>query len=326
MVLTLFYKPPVSTDVVADSIRHLHSVINKTYKFQHAVLSPYKELEKGDEGVRVVVTTIVSTSADCPDVRTVSKGREVAEAEQKFGFEAVFERKNIYDSHRAPGLAVFDMDSTLIQQEVIDELAAAVGVKDKVSAITKRAMEGEIDFTESLKLRVALLEGVPTTVWDELKESTIKFTPGARDLTKCLKQLGWKMAVLSGGFTPLASWVAHELKLDYYHANKLCISEDGAHLTGKLEPDSDIIHAERKQALLLRIAAGDCIPLERVVAVGDGANDLPMLGTAGLGIAFDAKPKVQMEAPARLNTRNLLDVMYLLGYDKKAIDGLLLEP
>lgn len=236
----------------------------------------------------------------------------------------IIQPRSLHSLHRThPGLAVFDMDSTLIQQEVIDELARAVGRYDRVAAITEAAMRGEApytDFSASLRARVALLKGVPVSIWDELKRDVITFTPGARELTRALRQLGWKTAVLSGGFTPLAEWVKETLGLDYAVANFLVADEErGGVLTGELVAGRPIIDGQAKRELLVQLAAENGVPIERTIAVGDGSNDLLMMGVAGLGIAFNAKPKVQAAAPARLNGESLLDVLYVLGYSQAEI-------
>ena len=217
---------------------------------------------------------------------------------------------------KRPGLAVFDMDSTLIQQEVIDELARKVGKYAQVAAVTEAAMRGELDFEASLRARVKHLQGVPLSIWDELKADVISFTPGARELTKALKHHGWKLAVLSGGFMPLATWVRDELGLDYAFANQLVVDGGTRTLTGELVPGAPIVHAVRKRELLEQIAAENGIAMADTVAVGDGSNDLLMMKAAGLGVAFNAKPKVQAEAPAKINSDTLLDVVYLLGYSR----------
>lgn len=177
-------------------------------------------------------------------------------------------------------------------------------------------MRGEApytDFEASLRARVALLAGVPGSIWQHLRSSgAITFTPGARELLRILKKLGWKTAVLSGGFTPLASWVKQELALDYCFANHL-VEENGV-LTGELVAGMPIIHAAKKRELLEEIAQTEAIPIGNVIAVGDGSNDLLMMHKAGLGIAFNAKPKVQQQAPVKLNADGLLDVAYILGY------------
>ncbi|ANB15528.1 phosphoserine phosphatase [Sugiyamaella lignohabitans] len=225
------------------------------------------------------------------------------------------------ESRRDKGLFVFDMDSTLIQQEVIDMIAAYVNVEAEVSKITASAMNGEIDFTESLRQRVALLAGAPADVFDSLK-SQIKITPGAKELTRALKKKGVKMAVLSGGFIPLASWLKDQLGLDYAYANNLEVSEDGKTLVGKTY--GRIINSTAKADLLKEIAEKENVDLSRVVAVGDGSNDLEMMGVAGYGIAWNAKPLVQQKAPSRLNTKSLQDILYILGYNDKEQKELIL--
>ncbi|KAI5846009.1 HAD-like domain-containing protein [Tricharina praecox] len=232
--------------------------------------------------------------------------------EKKWGIEVVLQRNDVFRRHKR--LAVFDMDSTLIQQEVIDEIARFIGKEDLVSRITERAMNGEIDFTDSLKQRCALLRGVPASVFDQLKP-VITITPGARELCRALKNLGYKLAVLSGGFLPLANYIKNELGLDYAYANQLVVSPDGRELTGELT--GDIVHAERKATLLQQIAYENGIPLHQTFAVGDGANDLKMMEIAGLGIAFNAKSMVQLEAPSHLNSAWMQDVLYILGLSKE---------
>jgi phosphoserine phosphatase len=237
--------------------------------------------------------------------------------EKKHGLQVAIQKHDIFRRYKR--LAIFDMDSTLIQQEVIDEIARRLGVQDKVSAITERAMNGELDFAASLRERCALLRGVPATVFDELK-AVISLSPGAADLVRALKKLGCKTAVLSGGFTPLTSWLAGQLGLDHAHANHLAVSPDGKTLTGELE--GVIVDSEKKRELLQSIAQSYNIPLSQVIAIGDGANDLPMLHVAGLGVAFNAKPRVQELAPSRLNSSTLLDILYLLGLSETEIKQL----
>ncbi|EGW33427.1 phosphoserine phosphatase [Spathaspora passalidarum NRRL Y-27907] len=217
-------------------------------------------------------------------------------------------------------LFVFDMDSTLIYQEVIELIAAYADIEDKVAEITTRAMNGELDFNQSLAERVALLKGIDATnLWEELKEKIV-ITKGVRELTKALKRLGVTMAVLSGGFIPLAEYVKGELGLDYAYANTLGVDEhkrlDGTTI-------GTIVNGDRKAELLLEIAGKHGIDPKDAVAVGDGANDLKMMRTGGFGIAWNAKPKVQLEAPACLNTDSLQDVLYILGYTDEEINQLL---
>ncbi|KAI9745277.1 MAG: hypothetical protein M1818_001557 [Claussenomyces sp. TS43310] len=215
---------------------------------------------------------------------------------------------------RYPRLVVFDMDSTLIEQEVIDLIAASIGVEAEVSAITARAMNGELDFSASLRERVRLLKGVDAQIFTKLRQ-VITPTKGVRELVRALKRLGVKTAVLSGGFIPLTSWLASNVGIDYAYANTLASapSPAGDMLTGELG-DTPIINAEKKASLLLEIAAKEGISTDQVIAVGDGANDLLMMKEAALGVAFRAKPVVQMQASARINGESLLDLLYLFGF------------
>ncbi|ODQ67425.1 phosphoserine phosphatase serb [Nadsonia fulvescens var. elongata DSM 6958] len=240
------------------------------------------------------------------------------ELSNKAGIDIVFQPAG--DARRSKGLVVFDMDSTLIQQEVIDMIAAYANVEEEVSKITAAAMNGEIDFNQSLSQRVGLLAGIPSTVFESLK-SQIVFTPGARQLTHALNKLGVKTAVLSGGFIPLAKWVQAELGLDYAHANTLEISEDGTQLTGRTL--GTVVNGHVKGQLLEEIATKENLDLSRTVAVGDGSNDLIMMGVAGFGVAFNAKPAVQEKAPSKLNTESLLDILYIFGYNDEEITELI---
>ena len=224
--------------------------------------------------------------------------------------------KRVQPHNQTSGLACFDMDSTLIDQEVIDLLAGSLGpdVEKKVSDITARAMKGELDFKASLRERCKLLRGVQTTVWRDL-EQKVTITRGARQLIEALKQRGWKTAVLSGGFMPLASWLQSQLGLDYAFANNLSVSDDGKTLTGELDPETSIVDAQEKKNLMKSMADAHSIPPECVFAVGDGANDLPMLNAAGLGIAFNAKLEVKKRAPAALDSPSLTDLLFVLGQE-----------
>ncbi|KAH8655067.1 putative phosphoserine phosphatase [Tricladium varicosporioides] len=220
---------------------------------------------------------------------------------------------------RYPRLVVFDMDSTLIEQEVIDLVAASIGVEAEVSAITARAMNGELDFSSSFRERVKLLKGVDAHIFTHLR-SVITPTKGVRELIRALKRMGVKTAVLSGGFIPLTSWLASDLGIDYAYANSLASDAETHTFTGEVV--GDIVNAERKRDLLLEIAAKEGVSLEQVVAVGDGANDLLMMGVAGLGVAWNAKPVVQMEAKARLNGESMLDLLHIFGLTAEEV-GLL---
>lgn len=212
------------------------------------------------------------------------------------------------------------MDSTLINEEVIDELARSIGISDAVSAITARAMNGEIDFATSLNERVAMLRGVPVTVWEELKK-TVTIAEGARELIAGLKKRGIFTGVVSGGFTPMAEWLKGELGLDVAVANHLV--EEGPnehlaypHLSGALDPAYPIVTPELKRETLLRLSMARSIKVHDTMAVGDGSNDLLMLRTAGLGIAWKAKTKVQRAAPMRLNGQSLAELLNFFGKEE----------
>ena len=216
-------------------------------------------------------------------------------------------------------LAVFDMDSTLIDQEVIDELARSIGLTPAVSAITARAMNGEIDFATSLHERVSLLKGVRADIWHSLRtDGSITIASGARELISGLQAMGVTTAVVSGGFMPMAGWLRAQLGLDYAFANHLLTSPPDdvlpyEHLSGALDAGKPLIDAQQKKDILLRLAAEHDVPVEQTIAVGDGSNDLLMMHAAGMGIAFRAKEKVQREAPRRLNGESLEEILYLFG-------------
>lgn len=225
------------------------------------------------------------------------------------GVDIAVQKEGIF--RRAKRLVVMDMDSTLIQVEVIDELAELAGVGDKVSAITSRAMNGEIDFKESLAERVALLEGLTSDALEKVYRS-LPITPGAENLIKVLKRLGYKTAVISGGFDYFTDRLKEQLGLDEAFANRLEI-KDGK-LTGKVL--GDIVDGEMKAALLKEIASRESVTLDQVIAIGDGANDLPMLGKAGLGIAFNAKKTVREAAGCSISQKSLDSILYLMGINE----------
>ena len=229
------------------------------------------------------------------------------------GVDIAFQEDNIY--RRSRRLVCFDMDSTLIQAEVIDELARRAGVYDKVSAITESAMRGEIDFNESFKQRIALLKGLDESVMKEVAES-LPLTEGAERLFKTLKKYGYRTAILSGGFTYFGNYLKNKLGIDYVFANELEI-KDGK-LTGRHV--GEIINGQKKAELLKLIAFKEDINLAQVIAVGDGSNDLPMLREAGLGIAFHAKPKVKASARHAISTIGLDAILYLLGFRDREIN------
>lgn len=226
----------------------------------------------------------------------------------------------VESSRKSKELFIFDMDSTLIYQEVIELIAQYADIEDKVAEITTRAMNGELDFNESLRERVALLKGIDsTTLWEELEEK-IEITKGVRELTKALGKLNIITGVLSGGFIPLARYIQKTLNLNYAYANTLDIDESRK-LNGKTI--GDIVNGERKAELLLDIAQKHNIDPKNAVAVGDGANDLKMMLAAGFGIAWNAKAKVQQLAPCSLNSTTLKDVLYIMGYNDEEIKKLI---
>lgn len=224
--------------------------------------------------------------------------------------DLAFQQDNMYRRNRR--LVAFDMDSTLIEAEVIDELAAAAGVGEQVSAITERAMRGELDFSESFRARVALLQGLEESALEQVA-SRLKITEGAEHLIGTLHTLGYKTAILSGGFTYFARHLQARLGIDYIYANELDIV-DGK-VTGKVV--GGIVDGARKAELLRQLARDEGVDLQQVIAVGDGANDLPMLSIAGLGIAFRAKPLVQQSAEQSISTLGLDAILYLLGFSDK---------
>lgn len=224
-----------------------------------------------------------------------------------------FQLDNMY--RRMRRLICFDMDSTLIETEVIDELAVRAGVGDKVKAITERAMRGEIDFKESFTERVALLKGLDESVMREIAEN-LPITEGVDRLMYVLKRYGYKIAILSGGFTYFGEFLKNKYGLDYVYANELEIV-DGK-LTGRYV--GEVVDGRRKAELLKLIAQVEKVDIAQTIAVGDGANDLPMLSEAGLGIAFHAKPRVVANAKQSINTIGLDGVLYFLGFKDSYLD------
>jgi phosphoserine phosphatase len=236
-------------------------------------------------------------------------------AAHELAIDIAFQRESIFRRNRR--LFAFDMDSTLIQGEVIDELAKMAGVADQVVGITESAMRGEIEFKESFRRRVALLKGLPEHRVRELIDR-IPLAEGAEQLIRTLKALGYKTAILSGGFTFFARRLQERFSIDYVHANELEIANGvvSGQVTG------NIIDGVGKAERLRQIAAQEKISLEQVIAVGDGANDLPMLNLAGMGIAFRAKPLVRQSADHSLMHLGLDSLLYLIGVRDRDLAGI----
>ncbi|MEG2614028.1 MAG: phosphoserine phosphatase SerB [Alistipes sp.] len=229
------------------------------------------------------------------------------------GLDVSFQRDDIY--RRSRRLICFDMDSTLIETEVIDELAEHAGVGDQVRAITERAMRGEIDFRESFAQRVALLKGLDVSVMEDIARN-LPITEGLERMMTILKLLGYKTAILSGGFTYFGNHLRQKYGFDYVYANELEIEE--GHLTGRYI--GEVVDGRRKAELLRLLCQFESINIAQSVAVGDGANDLPMLSLAGLGIAFHAKPKVKATAQQSISTIGLDGILYFLGLKDSRIE------
>ncbi|MBN1951220.1 MAG: phosphoserine phosphatase SerB [Bacteroidales bacterium] len=265
--------------------------------------------ETGSNGKACIQFSVRGNPVDALQMR-----QQFMDGAREIGADIAFQNDNIF--RRTRRLVCFDMDSTLIQTEVIVELARLAGVGDEVHAITESAMRGEIDFSESFKKRISLLKGLDESVMKNVAEN-LPVTEGADRLFRILKKYGFKTAILSGGFTYFGRYLQNRFGIDYIFANELEI-EDGR-LTGRYV--GDIVDGEMKAELLKKLAFKEDIHLEQVIAVGDGANDLPMLNIAGLGIAFHAKPKVKENAKHALSTIGLDGILYLMGFRDREIDG-----
>ncbi|MEU4324412.1 phosphoserine phosphatase SerB [Nonomuraea dietziae] len=252
----------------------------------------------------------LSVSGADPDALRVELAAEAA-AQQ---VDVAVQRTGL--SRRAKRLIVMDVDSTLIQGEVIELLAAHAGCLDEVAKVTEEAMRGELDFAESLRRRVKLLEGLPQEIFAKVRDEVV-LTPGARTLVRTLKRLDYKFAIVSGGFTQITDALVNDLGIDYSAANTLEVV-DGK-LTGRVV--GEIVDRPGKARALERFAREAGIPISQTVAIGDGANDLDMIATAGLGVAFNAKPVVRQAADTAVNTPYLDSILYLLGISRDEIEA-----
>ena len=267
-------------------------------------LTGRQSIKHPERNVRACIEfSLRGTPIDINDMRS-----QLMQLSSEMEFDFSLQRDNMF--RRMRRLICFDMDSTLIQTECIDELAMRAGVGDKVKEITERAMRGEIDCKESFKERVALLKGLDVSVMQGIAEK-LPITEGVDRLMAVLKRYGYKIAILSGGFTFFGEYLQRKYGIDYMYANELEIDDNGK-LTGNYV--GEIVDGHRKAELLKLIAQVEKVNLAQTIAVGDGANDLPMISEAGLGIAFHAKPRVQANAKQSINTIGLDGVLYFLGF------------
>jgi phosphoserine phosphatase len=306
----------VAVTVIGDALDAggLHAVARVLANHGGNIERIHRLSDAGLTSLELIVSIPGAASDEALDERT----REIRRAllEEAGALDIAVQREGL--TRRAKRLVAMDMDSTLIQLEVIDELARRHGVGDQVSELTRRAMLGELDFEQSLRARVALLAGLDVAVLDDIARS-LPLTDGAAALVRVLRRLGYRTAVISGGFTFAAQALKDRLGLDYAYANTL--ERAGGRLTGRvLDP---VVTPSRKADLLDLIAQGEGIDLDQTIAIGDGANDLPMLERAGLGIAFHAKPKLTAAADTAVSHGGLDRVLYLLGLRARDVAELL---
>lgn len=297
----------------------LHAVSKLTHRFGLNIDTVRRLSDRGETAARG------DGSRLCVEMRLRGKLADLAEVESQLmqaaealDFDFSLQEDTVFRRNRR--LVAFDMDSTLITEEVIDELAAEHGVGEQVSVITAQAMAGEIDFKESFRRRAALLRGMPLSVLRQVA-NRVQLNSGADRLVAALQHFGYKTAVISGGFQYVGEHLQQKLGIDYVFANSLEV-KDGV-MTG--EVSGEIVDAQRKAQLLRETAANEGIALQQTIAIGDGANDLPMLSTAGLGVAFHAKQVVRETARHAISNFGLDAVLYLIGFSDRDIDEALRE-
>lgn len=284
-----------TTKIIAEQGLNIDSILRLTGRMS---------IKRPERNVRACIEfSLRGNPADRAALQT-----ELMNMSQEMAVDFSFQHDDMY--RRMRRLICFDMDSTLIQTECIDELALRAGVGDQVKEITARAMRGEIDFKESFKERVALLKGLDVSVMKEIAEQ-LPITEGTDRLMSVLKTCGYKIAILSGGFTYFGEYLQRKYGIDYVYANELEIDENGK-LTGRYV--GEVVDGHRKAELLKLIAQVEKVNLAQTIAVGDGANDLPMISEAGLGIAFHAKPRVVANARQSINTMGIDGILYFLGF------------
>ena len=294
---------PVQAHVVLIGQRITPKSVNDLAK---AILSFGANIDGIKRNSKEPVTAIEFDLSSTTPIAIQSLQRQLVEVAGKFGLDLAVQAAGL--TRRAKRLVIMDMDSTLIQQEVIDLLAIHAGKSEEVKEITKLAMNGEIEFKEALAKRVQLLAGLPETIFEKVR-TELTLSPGAESLIETLHKIGHKVGVVSGGFIEVIEPLLKKLNIDYSKANSLEIV-DGK-LTGKLV--GAVVDRLGKQRALEEFAAREKIPLEQTVAIGDGANDIDMLATAGLGVAYNAKPSVREAADVMITTPHLDTVLYLMG-------------